>query len=82
MLNCAGLPGRRRRQTGGALDALVRLRFLIFAVLFNLPGNVAIGGGGGVALLAGMSKVFSLPAYLLTVALAVAPVPLLVYVAG
>jgi hypothetical protein len=62
--------------------SVVRLRFLVFAVLFNLPGNVVIGGGGGIALLAGMSKLFSLPAYLLTVALAVAPVPLLVYLAG
>jgi hypothetical protein len=62
--------------------SVVRLRFLVFAVLFNLPGNVVIGGGVGIALLAGMSKVFSLPAYLLTVALAVAPVPLLVYLAG
>jgi hypothetical protein len=62
--------------------SVVRLRFLVFVVLFNLPGNVVIGGGGGIALLAGMSKLFSLHAYLLTVALAVAPVPLLVYLAG
>jgi hypothetical protein len=62
--------------------SVVRLRFLVFALLFNLPGNVVIGGGGGIALLAGMSKLFSLPTYLLTVGLAVAPAPLLVYLAG
>ena len=57
---------------------LIRHRFLSLAVLLNLPGNVAIGGGGGIVLLAGMTRLFPFPAYLLTVALAVAPVPLIV----
>ena len=60
------------------VPALVRHRFLALAVLLNVPGNVVIGGGGGIALVAGMSRLFPLPAYLLTVALAVAPVPLIV----
>ena len=56
----------------------VKHRFVALAVLLNLPGNVVIGGGGGIAMLAGMTRLFPLPAYLLTVALAVAPVPLIV----
>jgi hypothetical protein len=57
---------------------LVRHRYLALAVLLNLPGNIVIGGGGGIALLAGMTRLFPFPAYLGTVALAVAPVPLIV----
>jgi hypothetical protein len=35
-----------------------------------------VGGGGGIALSAGMSGLYPLPAYFTTVAIAVAPVPL------
>jgi hypothetical protein len=38
-----------------------------------------IGGGGGIALVAGLTRLFSLPAYVAAVAFAVAPVPLLVF---
>jgi hypothetical protein len=58
---------------------LLRYRFLALAVLLNLPGNTVLGGGGGIAMLAAMSGLFPFPGYLLTVALAVAPVPLLFY---
>lgn len=58
---------------------LVRHRFLALAVLLNVPGNIVIGGGGGIALVAGMSRLFPFPFYLLTVALAVVPVPLIVF---
>lgn len=61
------------------MPGIVRYRYLVLAVLFNVPGNMVIGGGGGIALLAGMTRLFPLPAYLLTVALAVAPVPLIVH---
>ena len=54
---------------------LVRYRYLTIACAFNLPGNAFIGGGGGIALAAGMSQVFRFPLYALTVALAIAPVP-------
>lgn len=59
--------------------ALLRHRFLALALLLNLPGNVLIGGGGGIALAAGMSWLFPFPAYLLTIVCAVAPVSLIVY---
>lgn len=42
----------------------------------NLPGNALIGGGGGIALMAGMSRLFSFPLFLLSLTVAVSPVPL------
>ncbi len=57
---------------------LLRHRYLALAMAFNLPGNTLLGGGGGIALLAGLSRLFTLPLYLVTVVLAVAPVPLLI----
>lgn len=56
---------------------LLRHRYLVLAVLFNLPGNAVIGGGGGIALVAGMSRLFPFPKYVLLVCLAITPVPLL-----
>ncbi len=61
---------------------LLRHRFVTLALAFNLPGNTLIGGGGGIALAAGMSGIYPLPAYVLTVALAVAPVPLFFLLTG
>ena len=57
---------------------LLRHRYLALAVAVNLPGNTLLGGGGGIALMAGLSGLYPMPAYLMTVAIAVAPVPLLV----
>lgn len=62
----------------GVLPFLLRHRFLALAAAINLPGNALIGGGGGIAMFAGMSGVFPFPLYLLTIALAVAPVPLII----
>ena len=58
---------------------LLRHRYLAMAVLLNLPGNALIGGGGGIGMIAGMSRLFPYPLYLSTTALAVAPVPILFY---
>ncbi|MEM6729842.1 MAG: hypothetical protein AAF618_15155, partial [Pseudomonadota bacterium] len=55
-----------------------RYRYLALALLLNMPGNVVIGGGGGLALVAGLSRVFHPGLFVLTVALAVLPVPLFV----
>ncbi|MEJ6395036.1 hypothetical protein V8J82_17370 [Gymnodinialimonas sp. 2305UL16-5] len=54
---------------------LVRHRYLSLAVLLNVPGNALLGGGGGLLLVAGLSRMFSPQGTLLTVALAVLPVP-------
>jgi hypothetical protein len=56
---------------------LLRHRYLVLALLFNLPGNAVIGDGGGIGLIAGMSRLFPFPKYLLLVCVAITPVPLL-----
>lgn len=56
---------------------LLRHRHVGLMVLLNLPGNSVVGGGGGIALCAGMSGLFPLPGFLATVLLATAPVPML-----
>lgn len=57
---------------------LLRHRFIALAVALNMPGNALIGGGGGIGLVAGFSRLFTLPKFALTVALAVSPVPLII----
>ncbi len=52
-------------------------RYLTLGVCLNLPGNALVGGGGGIALLCGMSRQFGCVRYLLTVCLAVSPIPIL-----
>ena len=59
---------------------LLRHRYVALAVMLNLPGNFLVGGGGGIAMIAGISRLISLPGFLVTIALAVAPVPLAVLV--
>jgi hypothetical protein len=61
---------------------LVRHRYLAVAIALNMPGNLMIGDGGGIALAAGFSRLFSLSWFALTVAVAVAPVPIVVLLAG
>ncbi|MEX6501694.1 hypothetical protein [Pseudomonas zhanjiangensis] len=55
---------------------LLEHRYLTIALLLNLPGNALIGGGGGIGLIVGMSRLVPFPGYLALVACAVAPVPL------
>ena len=57
-------------------------RYVLLAVLINLPGNIALGGGGGLLLFAGLSRLFAPWPTLLTVTLAVSPVPLAVWFLG
>ncbi len=57
-------------------------RYPMLAVLLNVPGNVALGGGGGILMLAGISRFFSPGWTMLCVALATAPVPLAVWFFG
>ncbi len=59
-----------------------RYRYLFVAAVINLPGNAVIGGGGGILFLTGLSRLFRPAAVALTLALAVMPVPLAVWVFG
>jgi len=56
-------------------------RHILLAVALNTPGNSLLGGGGGLAFVAGASRMFSFWAYLAVVAMAVAPVPFFFYFA-
>jgi hypothetical protein len=54
-------------------------RHLTLAVLLNLPGNAIVGGAGGLALIAGASRLYSLPRFCLLTAAATSPLPLLLW---
>ena len=60
----------------------LRHRYLTLMVAINLPGNVILGGGGGLALMAGMSKLFPIHYYVFTVAIAISPIPLFLMIFG
>ncbi len=61
---------------------LVRYRYIALALLVNLPGNSVLGGGGGILLLAGFSRLFGFGATLLTMLIAVLPVPLAIWLSS
>jgi hypothetical protein len=58
---------------------VLKYRYLSIAVLFNLPGNSLLGGGGGISLVCGTSRHIAWNRFLLTVVLATSPVPLLAF---
>ena len=58
---------------------VLKYRYLALAVLFNLPGNYLLGGGGGISLVCGASRSMPWKHFLLTVVLATSPLPLLAF---
>lgn len=60
------------------LPKLLSHRYLLLAVLLNLPGNVLLGGGGGIAMAAGMSRLFPFPATMALIAVAILPGPVVI----
>ncbi len=72
-----------RKQLPWGLGKLaVNYRYLLLALLINLPGSSLLGGGGGICMIAGLTRLFHPRATLLTIALAVLPFPLLVWLWG
>lgn len=72
--------GSRLGRAGGrTVSFLLNHRYLLFAALINVPGNSVLGGGGGIALLCGFSRLYRWPWFVLTTALASLPIPLLVF---
>ncbi|MEL6450619.1 MAG: hypothetical protein AAFQ19_05120 [Pseudomonadota bacterium] len=69
-------------QSARVLHLALRYRYIAVAAAINTPGNSIIGGGGGIMMVAGLSGIFSPLPTLLTVILAVAPVPLAVIFLG
>lgn len=61
---------------------LLRHRYIALAIVINLPGNILLGGGGGISLLAGVSRLYPLSGFITLIALAVLPVPLAVLLFG
>ncbi len=61
---------------------LLNHRYVTIAVLLNLPGNALIGGGGGIGLVIGMSKLIPFHKYFLIISVAIAPLPLFLYFQG
>jgi len=60
------------------LATMLNNRYLTIGVLLNCPGNAVVGGGGGLALISGMSKYITWPRFLLMTAVATTPVPILI----
>jgi hypothetical protein len=61
---------------------LLKYRYLALLAVINAPGNIVIGGGGGIAMSAGMSRLFVPSLFLLTIAIAVSPIPLFLIIFG
>lgn len=76
------LAGLEKRLPDWLARQVTRYRYVMLAVLINIPGTVAIGGGGGIMLIAGISRLFQPGWTLLTIVLATLPVPLAVWVLG
>lgn len=62
------------------LSFFAKYRYPAIGLLFNMPGNYLIGGGGGISLACGISRNISWKWFLLTVFVSVSPVPLLVWI--
>ena len=67
------------RLDGQFSSTLLKNRYLALAILLNVPGNSLLGGAGGLAFMAGISGLYRFWPYLLSVLIAVAPIPLIFY---
>jgi hypothetical protein len=65
-----------------AKPVAIQGRYVLLALLLVLPGNAVFGGGGGICLMAGVTRLFSTAGALLAIALAVLPIPLAVWAIG
>lgn len=57
---------------------LLRHRYWVFGVAVNTPGNMILGGAGGIAMMSGVSRLFSFKNFVFTVLVAVSPLPVFV----
>lgn len=64
--------------TSSLCARLIEYRYLTLAVLLNCPGNAVLGGGGGLAVLSGMSRNVSAGKFFLVIVIATIPVPILI----
>ena len=68
--------------SGRFSKSIVKNRYVLLMVLLNLPGNTAVGGGGGLAFAAGLSGLYRFWPYVFSVLIAVAPFPLFFLILG
>ena len=61
---------------------LTKYRYITVAIVINTPGSIAIGGGGGIMMVSGISRLFKTRWMILTIALSTLPIPLTVWVLG
>ena len=66
------------RMPSGIGKRLLHYRHLMIAAALNIPGNSLVGGGGGIALAVGMSRLMTFPGFVATVALGTSPIPIAV----
>jgi len=59
------------------IPVMLKHRYWVVAIALNMPGNALIGGGGGIGMISGMSRILNYPSYFLTVLIAVIPLPLI-----
>jgi len=76
------LPFLMARAPSRIVPTLLGHRYAAIVVILNIPGNTIVGGGGGIALLAGMSRLFAPLYFAVAVSVAVAPIPALVLLTG
>jgi len=57
-------------------------RYVTIGLLLNVPGTFAIGGGGGILMAAGLTRLFNGWVIFATLLIATLPVPLVVWVMG
>ncbi len=74
------LEALRARAPGWLRPLATRYRYVLLGLLVNMPGNAVLGGGGGILFTAGLSRLFLPVQTVLTILVAVAPVPLAVWV--
>ncbi|WP_420860076.1 hypothetical protein [Marivivens marinus] len=72
----------RARLPGWIAARLGTGRYVILGLVVNLPGSALIGGGGGIALTAGLSRLFRPGLVVLTFVIATSPVPIAVMIWG
>ena len=61
---------------------LIEGRYALIGVVLNIPGNALIGGGGGIMLVAGLSRLFSTCGIFVLLMIAASPVPIAILVFG
>jgi hypothetical protein len=61
--------------------SLMKYRYFGIMALLNIPGNAVIGGGGGIAFMAGVTGLFSAKWFAVSAILGVLPYPLFFFVA-